>query len=80
MSEVLMEFVDPYTVHAGAEEQWRKLLGVAVIAWNASMFLPAERKGIVDGPINHEVTSMPEEAKELSNGRMGSEGQVFFTI
>jgi len=67
MSEVLMEFVDPYTVHAGTEEKWGKLLGVAVIAWNASMFPPAERKRIVDGPIDHEVKSMPKEAKELSN-------------
>ena len=56
MSEVLMEFVDPYTVHAGTEEQWRKLLGVAVIAWNASMFPPGERKRMVDEQINHKVT------------------------
>jgi hypothetical protein len=70
MSEVLMEFVDQYSVHAGTEEQWGKLLEVAVIDWNASMFPPAEGKRIVDGPINHNVMSMPDEAKELSNELM----------
>jgi hypothetical protein len=77
MSDVLMKFVGPYTIHARTEEQWRKLLGVAVIAWNASMFPLTDRKQIVDEQIDHRVTSMPDEAKEIIYELMGRKHKYF---
>jgi hypothetical protein len=37
MSEVLIAFLEPYSEHWTNEEQLRKLLSVALIAWNAAV-------------------------------------------
>ena len=44
MSEVLSEFVEPYIQDAVTEEDYRKVLTLATMAWNAS-FLPEEKRG-----------------------------------
>ena len=38
MSDVLEEFVEPYLEFAETEEAYRKLLSVAVVAWNVALF------------------------------------------
>ncbi len=43
MSEVLLEFIEPYRDSAPTEESLRKLLTVALVAWNAAMLSPSER-------------------------------------
>ncbi len=43
MSEVLLEFVEPYSEQWRTEEQLQKLLSVAVIAWNAALFAGRKR-------------------------------------
>jgi len=47
MSEVLLDFVEPYMESAATEEELRKLLTVACVAWNAVLLPPTERKKLI---------------------------------
>src|SRR5260370_29717067 len=47
MSEVLLEFVEPYMESAVTEDALRKLLTMAIVAWNAALIPPAEREAII---------------------------------
>src|SRR4051794_28130926 len=60
MSEVLLEFLEPYSQYWGEEEQFKKLLTVALIAWNASLLSGGEREGF----IRDMVAAVPPEARE----------------
>ena len=48
MSEVLLEFVAPYREFLDTEEEHRKLLTVAIIAWDASFLPDQQRQEFVD--------------------------------
>lgn len=48
MSFVLGRFVEPYIEHADTEEAYRKLLTLAVIAWNASLSSEEEGQILID--------------------------------
>ena len=65
MSYVLADFVEPYSQSADTEEEYRKLLTLAVLAWNAS-FLPKSKQQemisqVIDGGI-------PAGTQELRTG------------
>ncbi len=47
MSEVLLEFVEPYMESAPTEDALRKLLTLAIVAWNAALIPPAEREALI---------------------------------
>lgn len=48
MSVVLRQFVEPYIIHTDSEESYRKLLTLAVLAWNASLLSISDGKEMVD--------------------------------
>lgn len=48
MSEVLMEFLEPYSRYWETKEELTKLLAVAAIAWNASFFPREEWAEIIE--------------------------------
>ena len=48
MSEVLLEFIEPYSQYWKTKEDLTKLLAVAVIAWNAARLPGGERKEIIE--------------------------------
>ena len=48
MSEVLMAFVEPYIESANTEEAHRKLLMLAIVAWNAALLPEEDQQDIVD--------------------------------
>ena len=48
ISEVVMRFVKPYTHDLETETQWKAMIEVASIAWNASLLPPDERKAMLD--------------------------------
>ena len=52
MSEVLMEFVEPYSGQWQTAEELTKLLGVAVIAWNATLLPRREQAAFIDEAVN----------------------------
>jgi hypothetical protein len=47
MSEVLWEFVQPYLGSTRNEQDLRKLLDLALIAWSIPLFPPDQREGVV---------------------------------
>jgi hypothetical protein len=48
MSEVLEEFIAPYHLVAHTEDQYSKLLTMAVTAWNVALFPVQERKAHIE--------------------------------
>lgn len=48
MSEVLLRFIRPYERRATSEEDYQKLIGVATVAWNATLLPPHERQAALD--------------------------------
>ena len=47
MSEALIEFIEPYRESATTEDELRKLLTMAIVAWNAALIAPAEREALI---------------------------------
>lgn len=48
MSDVLKEFVEPYWDDCPTEDAMRKLLSVAVIAWNAALYTGKRRSDFIE--------------------------------
>lgn len=48
MSEVLTAFVEPYLESAHTEEAYRKLLAIAIVAWNTALLPEEDQQDIVD--------------------------------
>ncbi|MGB6068569.1 MAG: hypothetical protein WBG50_27490 [Desulfomonilaceae bacterium] len=65
ISEVVMRFVEPYAPYMETEHQWKILIGMALIAWNAALFPHEERKAVIDEHINDSTIFMLEEAKKV---------------
>jgi hypothetical protein len=60
MSEVLLDFIRPYEDTWETEEQFRKLILVAMIAWNATLMPDEEGKKLIEDALN----GLPPEAQE----------------
>jgi hypothetical protein len=60
MSEVLLDFVEPYRQFAPTVEALRRLLTVAMVAWNAALLPPSKR----DELIQSTAKAHPPEARE----------------
>jgi len=65
MSAVLGEFIEPYVEHTNSEESYRKLLTLAVMAWNASFLPETEQQQMVNRDIDKGI---PEGTTELKTG------------
>lgn len=63
MSEVLMDFVEPYRELADAEEAYRKLLTLAVMAWNASFLPEKEQQDMIERVLDEGIQTGTEELK-----------------
>jgi hypothetical protein len=48
MSEVLLEFLEPYSEYWANEDSMRKLITVGMIAWNAALFSGPKRTSFID--------------------------------
>jgi len=64
MSEVLTDFIEPYLEFTDTEEAYRKLLTLAIVAWNTSL-LPEEKQ---QDMIDETLEAMPETAEEVKTG------------
>lgn len=64
MSEVLADFVEPYLEFADTEEAYQKLLTLAVVAWNTSLFPEEEQQDMIDKTLE----AMPETPEEVKTG------------
>ena len=63
MSKVLTDFVKPYRENADTEESYRKLLTLALVAWNASFLPEDKRQDMVDRIFNEGIPTATEELK-----------------
>jgi hypothetical protein len=61
MSEVLLEFVEPYLQHGRTEEAVNKLLTVALVAWNAALVTGSQR----DKLIQDTLQAVPAEVRPV---------------
>jgi len=62
MSDVLEEFVDPYREFAETQEAYRKLLAVAIVAWNVTLFPEKDRLSRLD----EFLVALPKDVRENS--------------
>jgi hypothetical protein len=63
MSEVLKDFIEPYLEFADTEEAQRKLLTLAVMAWNASFLPEKEQQDMIDRVLDAGIPTANEELK-----------------
>ncbi|MFQ5340717.1 MAG: hypothetical protein ACE5F6_04130 [Anaerolineae bacterium] len=61
MSDILDDFVEPYVGFTDTEEEYRELLSVAIVAWNASLLPEEDRQDMIDSIIE----GMPALTEEL---------------
>lgn len=59
MSKVLREFVAPYYEIVDTEDEYRKLLDTAIVAWNVALFPAQERKAHLEEILE----TIPEEVR-----------------
>ncbi len=65
MSEVLLDFIDPYRDDSMSEFQLRTLIATGSLAWNTAM-LPQESRGeILDGAVRDAISEGADEFREL---------------
>jgi hypothetical protein len=61
MSEVLTAFIEPYLESADTEDAYRKLLTLAIAAWNISLFPEEKQQGMIDKILE----TMPATSEEV---------------
>ena len=64
MSEVVTDFIEPYLEFTDTEEAYRKLLTLAIAAWNISLFPEEEQQGMIDKVLE----TMPATSEEVKAG------------
>lgn len=60
MSEVLEDFVEPYRQFAETKDAYRKLLMLAITAWNVTLFAEKDRPSRLD----ELLVALPEDVRE----------------
>jgi thermostable 8-oxoguanine DNA glycosylase len=80
MSEVIEQFIEPYKDSATTPEDYGKLIGLAILAWNASLLEGAERQAMLDQMMNT-LSANDKEArkalKEVLDEMMKRKAQYF---
>jgi hypothetical protein len=56
MSEVLDDFIEPYSDLADTEDAYRKLLSLGVLAWNAALLPEDQRQAMIDKTLEAGLT------------------------
>ena len=65
MSEVLIDFIEPYLEFADTLESYRKLVILGIMAWNASLLPKGEQQDMVDSIFHQFNQQMPRVTEEL---------------
>jgi len=71
MSEVLKDFVQPYLESADTKEAYRKLLTLAILAWNVALLPEKEQQATVDRLVDETLATATQglktDMKEIVN-------------
>jgi hypothetical protein len=70
LSAALLDFVEPFRKDAPTDEAFKKLIALAVIAWNATILPEDKRKELIDATINGIVTMAGEEWRKDAENSM----------
>jgi hypothetical protein len=65
MSEVLLEFIEPYSQYWKTTEELTKLLGVAAIAWNAALLPGSEWKEAIENAVKVAPPEIRQDMKAI---------------
>ncbi len=77
MSQVLIEFIEPYTDDADSDESFKKLLTIAIIAWNASLLPDKEREDLIDKTITILQPELRQDMKGILERMIQRKGAHF---
>jgi hypothetical protein len=71
MSDVIVQFLQPYVVKLRSPKEYEKLLVIGILAWNASLMAPSERKKMIYDVASKGVGNVDKETlqamKEIVN-------------
>jgi hypothetical protein len=70
MSQVLIEFIEPYAEHADTDESFNKLLTIGIVAWNASLLPGKDREDLIDKTITVLQPELRQDMKAILEGMM----------
>ena len=70
MSEVLEQFVEPYMEYAETEDAYRKLLGIAIVAWNVALLPDKERQSDLDDVLVNLPAEVRDDGKKIAEELM----------
>jgi hypothetical protein len=65
MSEVLLDFIDPYRNDTMSEFQLRTLIATGALAWNTAMLAQQSRGEILNGAVRDAISEGAEEFREI---------------
>jgi hypothetical protein len=65
MSDVLMEFIQPYEDYATNDEAFGKLIALAIVAWNAANLPPTERNEMIGKILTVALPEAKEDARAI---------------
>ncbi|MBF0550670.1 MAG: hypothetical protein HQK60_09050 [Deltaproteobacteria bacterium] len=80
MSEVLLDFIEPYSKYWETEEQLYKLLTVAIIAWNEALFSGEKRKETLEKAIKLLPTRVHDDARLMIHEMIRRKEKYFADI
>lgn len=83
MSEILGDFVDPYLAEGFSEGDYRGMLRIGVLAWNAALLPPDRRAGFLAGIAAQEEQSLDPAAPimtELVRDMIARKDELFAAI
>ncbi len=63
MSDVLDDFIEPYVEDAESEDSYRKLLTLAILAWNVALLPEAKQPAMVEQLIGEGFSAAPRKVK-----------------
>ena len=80
MSELLLDFIDPYRDDTMSEFQLRTLLAAGILAWNAAMLPQESREKILDSAVHDAFSEGAEEFREILSEMIERKQRYFARI
>jgi len=77
ISDVLEEFVEPYQQFAETKEAYRKLLTIAIVAWNVMLFPEKDRSSRLDELLGTLPDRMRKDGRQITEELMVRKERFF---
>ncbi|RUT03795.1 hypothetical protein DSM106972_047090 [Dulcicalothrix desertica PCC 7102] len=84
MSDIMVKFLEPYTVKLRSPQEYEKLLVIGMLAWNASLMTPEQRKEMINDAVSQTIgyagIESQREMKEIVNELIERKEKYFSNI